>query len=106
MIEEETLHLLANAFGLVPEQQISQLHPGQLKLISVLQAVLRDPEVLILPNPYALMPAVQRKRVAAMLRVWQSCGGTQGLLRIFSDNKDDTHDIRLPRTLIVTAEDE
>jgi len=53
---------------------VETLAPGDLQLLAIARAMLRDPEVLVLIRPFAYIASKHRPRLAELLRAWQTGG--------------------------------
>lgn len=67
-------HSLAQILELRPERPVELLAPGDLQLLAIARAMLRDPEVLVLIRPFAYVASRKRQRLAELLRAWQTGG--------------------------------
>mmetsp|Transcript_119592 Transcript_119592/g.232847 ORF Transcript_119592/g.232847 Transcript_119592/m.232847 type:complete len:228 (-) Transcript_119592:82-765(-) len=104
----------AAALGLTPSATMVELTPGELQVLSIARALLRDPAVLVLVRPFAYMVPRQRAAFQQLLRVWQM-GGMPEIMDCFDEKGrakaadaaavSAARASKGARTLVVTAED-
>jgi len=103
----------ATALGLTPSDTVEELTPGEVQVLSIARAMLRDPAVLVLIRPLAHVVPRQREVFRQLLRIWQM-GGMPQIMDCFDEQGHaEAADVAAPaaraskgaRTLVVTAED-
>merc|ERR1719468_228489 len=107
----------ATALGLTPSDNVEELTPGELQVLSIARALLRDPAVLVLIRPFAYMVPRQREFFQQLLRIWQM-GGMPEVMDCFNQQGHvEAADVAAKlspsteaakhgaRTLVVTCED-
>jgi len=80
---------LLKCLDIDPDQIARHLSPGQTQLLTLLRALLRDPEVLVVARPVAFVSPNVQRNAFTLLRVWQAHGGANGLLRLCDEVKID-----------------
>ena len=105
-IGAELAHKMLAALGLDPTRDYATLSAGDQKMLGLVRAVLRDPDILVLVHPLAFVPTCMHNKIRSLLRVWQAYGGSKILLESLMDKvPEDTDRHMRKRTLIVTSED-
>lgn len=72
---EKLCRALAQSLGLEPDRASASLGPGSAQVLTIVRALLLDPDVLCGCRPLSTVPPDVRSQVALMLRMWQSAGG-------------------------------
>merc|ERR1712048_1052149 len=85
----ELARRLAIVLDLIPSDSINVLTRGQIQAVSLARALMRDPMVLVLVRPFALMDQLLRRRLQSMLRVWQQ-GGAQHVVDLLLERPAST----------------
>ncbi|CAE7262993.1 GIP [Symbiodinium natans] len=102
-IGERLVHLLE----INPQKRMKDLRPGEAQLLAILLALFRDPDVLVLNRPCALLTESQHQKVWTLLELWQT-GGAAKLLENFGLAPQQPAKPGLPRrkrTLITSRQD-
>jgi len=94
------------ALGLDPLFDVTHLVPGQAQVLALACALWRDPDVLALIRPLALVVPEMREQMKHLLRAWQF-GGIPKIVQWLSGKPFDSNGKYTPstRTLIITGED-
>eukprot|EP00929_Paragymnodinium_shiwhaense_P020900 TRINITY_DN13784_c0_g1_i2.p1 TRINITY_DN13784_c0_g1~~TRINITY_DN13784_c0_g1_i2.p1 ORF type:complete len:300 (-),score=9.16 TRINITY_DN13784_c0_g1_i2:31-930(-) len=76
---ESIVDAIACALDLDPKAQLNRLPPGELQILAIARALLRDPAMLVLVRPLAFVAPQRRRRAHLLLRAWQA-GGSKRLV--------------------------
>jgi len=101
-------HSFAQVLELDTTKNVEVLAPGEMQLLAIARAMLRDPEVLVLIRPFAFVATRLRNRLAQLLRVWQMGGAeciVETLCRISGNSLKVSEERVRPRarTLIIAG---
>ncbi|OLP92285.1 hypothetical protein AK812_SmicGene25920 [Symbiodinium microadriaticum] len=100
---ERLVHLLE----ITPTKRMQDLRPGEAQLVAILLAVFRDPDVLVLNRPCALLTDSQHRKVWTILDLWQMGGAAMvlGSLGFAADLPSRSGAPRRKRTVITSQQD-
>ncbi|CAE7257552.1 GIP [Symbiodinium sp. CCMP2456] len=98
---------LVQLLEITPTKRMQDLRPGEAQLVAILLAVFRDPDVLVLNRPCALLTDSQHRKVWTILDLWQMGGAAKvlGSLGFAADLPSRSGAPRRKRTVITSQQD-
>merc|ERR1712039_775028 len=77
----------ARVLGLDPSMDTARLSKGQVQVLSLARALMRNPDVLVAIHPLGFIPSHRRSQMWQLLRAWQA-GGVQRIIQLLAEDAE------------------